>query len=291
MLREQTNWFCDGTFKVSPRLFCQLYTIHVDLNNQTIPVLYALLPYKTKEIYYNLFTIVKSFIPEANPNRIVVDFEQIVIKSLSSIFPYSTVNGCYFHLTQSVWRRIQSNGQVLNRYKNDIQFSLFIRMILSLAFIPIDDVQISFYLLTTSDYIISNFQDFCDILSYFEENYIGIMNDNDNKPPRFPIPLWNVYVPTLNNMARTNNGVEGWHSGFMKSVKCSHPTLYKFINFLRMDENFQSLKISQIESGHTSRNKKKKYSDLDARLQSIVRNYTIHSVMNYLENIAKNLSL
>lgn len=44
-------WFCDGTFKVVPSLFYQLYTIHALKNGITVPMVYGLLPNKTEATY------------------------------------------------------------------------------------------------------------------------------------------------------------------------------------------------------------------------------------------------
>ncbi len=72
---------CDGTFKTVPRLFHQLYTLHVTLGSgdteETVPVIYALLPDKRKETYRDLFMQVnancQNFGLEFNPQKIRLD--------------------------------------------------------------------------------------------------------------------------------------------------------------------------------------------------------------------------
>ena len=60
LLCEATDVQCDGTFKTAPKLFHQLYTLHVTLgtgnNTETVPVMYALHPDKRKETYRDLFS-------------------------------------------------------------------------------------------------------------------------------------------------------------------------------------------------------------------------------------------
>ena len=46
--------YIDGTFKASPQLFYQLFTVHAVYNGQHFPFVYALLPNKTT-ITYNRF--------------------------------------------------------------------------------------------------------------------------------------------------------------------------------------------------------------------------------------------
>ncbi|CAF1030089.1 unnamed protein product [Brachionus calyciflorus] len=46
LLEKFRDWYCDGTFDISPVLFTQLYTIHIIVNNKDI--LYYMLFYPTK---------------------------------------------------------------------------------------------------------------------------------------------------------------------------------------------------------------------------------------------------
>ena len=51
LLSQSTDWFGDGTFKTVPLIFQQLYTLHALHNGYVIPVIFALLPNKTKATY------------------------------------------------------------------------------------------------------------------------------------------------------------------------------------------------------------------------------------------------
>ena len=51
--------------------------------------------------------------------------------------------GCHFHLAQSIYRRVQMSG-LSSRYGNDENFSLLIRHIPALAFLPPDDISAAF---------------------------------------------------------------------------------------------------------------------------------------------------
>ncbi|CAF1068301.1 unnamed protein product, partial [Brachionus calyciflorus] len=43
LLGTYRDWYCDGTFDVSPTLFKQVYTIHIIIRGTTLPMVYALL--------------------------------------------------------------------------------------------------------------------------------------------------------------------------------------------------------------------------------------------------------
>ena len=51
---------CDDTFSITPAPFFQSYSFHVGFSsNKTLPMLYSLLPDKTKATYINLANILK----------------------------------------------------------------------------------------------------------------------------------------------------------------------------------------------------------------------------------------
>jgi len=53
------TWFCDGTFKVCPSLFTQIFTIHGLYDEEVaFPFVYALLPNKGQPSYTKVFQVV-----------------------------------------------------------------------------------------------------------------------------------------------------------------------------------------------------------------------------------------
>ena len=59
-LSNNSHWFMDGTFKLCPEIFYQIYTIHALNNNQVFPCVFALLPNKNEVTYNRLFREVKN---------------------------------------------------------------------------------------------------------------------------------------------------------------------------------------------------------------------------------------
>lgn len=51
LFEEYHDWCSDGTFDVSPSFFKQIYTIHITINNRTIPIVYFFLPNKKETTY------------------------------------------------------------------------------------------------------------------------------------------------------------------------------------------------------------------------------------------------
>ena len=114
-LAHAERWFMDGMFSTSPRLFQQLYTIRVPLGESAITVVYALLQNKTQATYT---TFLDTVVQEAearcgitpNPTRVNIDFEKAMINAIDVALEESSVQLCFYHLTQSPWRKTQKLG-------------------------------------------------------------------------------------------------------------------------------------------------------------------------------------
>ena len=108
LLRESSHWFGDGTFKVCPRVFFQVYTLHGLVQDRIIPCIYALLPDKSEDTYRRFFEEVRNTLDlEHSPQDIMIDFE---------------MKGYFFHLYSKLWKRIQRSG-LQQRYINDAEFT------------------------------------------------------------------------------------------------------------------------------------------------------------------------
>ena len=49
LLNLSNTWLVDGTFKLSPEIFYQVYTINVELHGFAPPCAYVVLPNKTEK--------------------------------------------------------------------------------------------------------------------------------------------------------------------------------------------------------------------------------------------------
>ena len=74
-LKDSPHWCFDGTFKVVPEIFCQLFTVHAMVDHHTIPCTYALLLDKTQITYNKLIQEVKN-LTNCFPASVMVDFEK-----------------------------------------------------------------------------------------------------------------------------------------------------------------------------------------------------------------------
>ncbi|CAF1501616.1 unnamed protein product [Adineta ricciae] len=86
VLKICKHWFADGTFKVCPDDFYQLFTLHGLLKSQVVPLVYGLLIGKSASDYSQFFKRIMEE-EDFNPDSILTDFESATINSIKSLFP------------------------------------------------------------------------------------------------------------------------------------------------------------------------------------------------------------
>ncbi|KAL4131605.1 hypothetical protein QTP88_008898 [Uroleucon formosanum] len=244
LMNNCLNWFCDGTFTCSPIPFKQLYTIHAVHYSNVIPSAYALLPDKKEDTYIQMFKALKSLNQNLNPKSIMMDFEKAAMNAVKSEFPNTSINGCFFHLSQCIWRHLQEAGLQKN-YIQDSEFALHIRMLPALAFVPQNKVIKDYEKLLDSEYFSENEELLMTIIDYFEGTWIGRLHRRgQRRDPIIPISVWNCYDLVAADLPRTNNSVEGWHNCFSSTLNSSkHPSIWRFIHALQKEESINTLKI------------------------------------------------
>lgn len=279
-------WLADGTFRVVPVLFFQLYTIHFEYQGGCAPVaLYCLLMDKSRSTYSRLLEEVKRLIPTAAPTVILVDFETAAMQAFGTAFPDSTVTGCYFHLCQNVLRKVQEIGMKAD-YESDNAIRGYVRCLAALSHVPADNVTDAFDSLTEDH---PSHEKMNELLSYFEHTYIRgrkLRGRGDHYGPAlFPVPLWNQFAAAGNGIARTTNLVEGWHCGLQSLLMCAHPHLWILVDGLYKDSQKNVVRYLQATAGAVELGRKS-YRDLIARVQRVVAGYDESNLLTYLQAVA-----
>ncbi|KAG0434673.1 hypothetical protein DMUE_5083 [Dictyocoela muelleri] len=127
---------------------------------------------KSLKTYDLIFEKISSNIKH-KPKNIIIDFESAAFVSFKRNFPDSNISGCFFYMSQIVWRHIQKESLTV-RYKESGKFRACIKMLLAFSFIPksvIPDMIILF------EFFIAQF-DFIDeinlIWNFFKSNYLRL---------------------------------------------------------------------------------------------------------------------
>lgn len=133
------HWFADGTFTVAPALYYQIYTLHVLQAGRVLPMLYCLLRRKTAATYTRVFRKILHLEPGLSPVTLLTDFEQAAIQAFRTVFPAAAPSACFFHLKQSVQRKVQESG-LASLYSRDSRFREAVQLLPALAFLRPADI-------------------------------------------------------------------------------------------------------------------------------------------------------
>ncbi len=81
-------------------LLGMVYTIHAVKYSNESPTVVVVMPNKSEATYTRVLNALKNLNGNLNPISIMADFEQAAIKA----FPGSNRRGCFFHLSQCIYR-------------------------------------------------------------------------------------------------------------------------------------------------------------------------------------------
>ena len=202
-----------------------------------------------------------------HPETVLVDFELAALNTVRVTFPDTELQGCLYHLSQCVYRLVQDAG-LQAQYAADHALSLATRMLVAIAFVPVNDIIDSFELL--QEELPNELQPVTD---YFEDTFIGRPGiRNRRRDSKFP-HMWNVFDRVAAGLPRTHNNIEGWHRRMAASVWCHHPNIWLFLDVLKREQTTNRVLIHQIIAGEAPPPQRRQYRDLNQRLQTLASNY------------------
>ena len=217
---------CNRTFKFPPKLFPQLFTLFGVNAGRKLPLIFALMKRKTSGDYRRLFNILEEKIfrligqPDWNPKFLLSDFEGGIRLAVKSEFFRETQHWwCYFHFTQSIYRKVQLLD-LKKPYDTDPDLKNVVRRWLSVGFLPFQELgpkmgQLCGMQATTQ--LHQKHPELQDLLRYFYNTWF-IMHRPD---------VWNVFerpesLPTNNSIERRN---ASWNNK-IANKKNKHKTQY-----------------------------------------------------------------
>jgi hypothetical protein len=292
LMSQCPHWYCDGTFKTTPPLFSQIYTIHGVKFNNVIPTVFVLMSERSTNSYVRVLTEINNLRANLRPLSIMTDFEHAALLAFRRVYPDAEQRGCFFHMSQCIWRRLQQIEGLQDKYTIDPEFALSIRQLAALAFVPVVDIVKAFDDLLDSTFFQENEELVRDLVNYFEDTWIGRPTRRGRRSePAFSHSLWNCYDAVLHDLPKTNNAIEGWHRSFSELLGAHHPSIWKFIEGLQKEQSMNELTIEQYISGHQPPPVRRVYRDTAARIKAIVAEYVDRPLLDYLRGIAHNLNL
>ncbi|XP_063682933.1 uncharacterized protein LOC134817602 [Bolinopsis microptera] len=256
IIYQSDHLVVDGTFKTSPDLFTQLFTVHaLHPTGWRIPAVFGLLPGKRTIMYENILNELDSYGP-FYPQSVLVDYEIAIRNAVSNVWPGTT-------LRQSLWRHLQSEGLAADYSSDNSPIRKSFMQIGALPFVPVSDVDQAWRLLKPS--LPAEMTAFA---RYFESTWIG----TTSTPPLFRHDSWNHHEAAQMLLPRSSNIAEGWNSGFASLVNCHNPSIWKFLECIKREQALTDVKITNILTRKPFK-RAAKWEKFDLEMQRMVDDY------------------
>ena len=290
-LQASSHTFFDGTFKLSPALFFQVFVVHAFVEGTCVPCAFAFLQNKESATYETVFQVLRQRAPRWMPQTAMCDLELGLVQAFQVVFPNAQVTHCFFHLSQAVFRQACQRGLRVP-YEQDERIMRHVKFLAALAFVPEADVLQAFQSIEGSpDYPDDN-DDLHDLYRYFEATYLGRpLRDGRRRRPRFPITSRNQTERMRRDLPSTNNLIEGWHRGLQASLDGDHPSIWRCIRVLQKEEVLANTIVEQIRGGQEGRKEKVEQKTKSRRLKLLMEKFQNLPVLDYLRGVSYNLEL
>ena len=168
------------------------------------------------------------------------------IEALKSSFPNANIKGCFFHFAQANWQKIESVG-LAKEYQEDTDVRIILKSFVALAIIPEEDIYLGFQKKTAAK--MQN-EKIAEFVSYFEATWLGEKNLRGRQTGASFLPqIWCQFENAKEMRQKTINAVEVWHRAIKGSLGYVHPTIFKFIDFLRREQSATENKLVCLQAG------------------------------------------
>lgn len=158
-LQRVQRAFFDSTFKTMPQLFKtiqgQFTILHGMQGGKLVPLVFALLPGKQREVYDRFIKALKDIFTETGRTwllkSIMMDFEEAPRQSFREAFKTLNMNrgikieGCFFHYTKALIEKLKELGLKSFYEEERTGFRSFVKCLFALSFLPCHMVQQTFH--------------------------------------------------------------------------------------------------------------------------------------------------
>jgi hypothetical protein len=221
------------------------------------------------------------------------------MNAAQKVFKGIQLYGCFFHLNQNIWRRIQnfSLEAAYNDLDSKVNYRKLLKMLVVLCYIPTDDVIELFEKISATLDLSDALQAQIKVIyDYFEETYIGknrVVKSGRGRSakstivrakPKYDISFWSIHKRLVKDLPRTTNSVESWHNSFGNTLK-SHPIVYDLIEALRKEDKRNSDILIKLQTGVTF-NKNCEFVKTENRIREILKSYTKEKLDDFFNRLS-----
>ena len=226
-------------------------------------MVFVMMSSKRKQDYKKVLKKVKNMLPRPpQVEKVVADFEARMWRGMLGVFPNIKIQGCYFHWTQAIRRKIGELG-LLKSFNHKGNVHTFCKKIMALPFLPQENIPPAFYGLR--DLVVDN-PPLTQLCNYVERQWI---TSSFYQPRR-----WSVFMEEI----RTNNDLEGWHRRLNKNAKRGQIQFYLLLELLNKEASFVTIQSRLVSEGKLKRNQRKKYKGLQSKLKKLWKRYNDNTI-------------
>ncbi|CAG9865450.1 unnamed protein product [Phyllotreta striolata] len=134
--------YIDASFRIETNepFSYQLVTVLVWIDESYYPIMYALVNYKTQEIYKKIFEFLHDTLaPHLRPDEIVTEYESNLYYALGEIYVDSSIGGSVFYYTQNIYKKI-CNTDLAKSLETNTYFRNIYHMLLMLPLLPVNTI-------------------------------------------------------------------------------------------------------------------------------------------------------
>lgn len=268
-LLEADQWLADATFRSSPRLFKQLWTIHARFGDRTLPMAYFIMTGATQAAYEDALIRFKAELDRLLPAHyanfpkkqkqsqvpkektmlshpsasrpyyedLLVDFELAQAKAFMSVFG-GAPHGCYFHFVQCLERRLLKMPKLNNRVKTDatLKTKQAFKSFQALALIKKEKVNETLDAFLQTSYMRKHELIFRPFVEYFKRQWTGsLMKERHGRKIKGKI-TWSQEEYFKTDALRTTSSLEGWHKHMNSRINFTNPTFEHLIENLQVEQ-------------------------------------------------------
>lgn len=142
LMSESDLMYIDASFRIETEesFSYQLVTVLVWADDSYFPIMFALVNYKTQEIYKKIFEFLHDTLaPRLRPDEIVTEYEGNLYYALGEIYVDSSIGGSVFYYTQNLYKKICSFHLTKDLETNNFFRNIY-HMLLMLPLLPVNTI-------------------------------------------------------------------------------------------------------------------------------------------------------
>lgn len=261
-LQEYRDWYITGG-SVDFKDFKYLMSFYIQMGMEFYPVTHVLMHSKSKEMYMEAIKAVKSLVPTAVPQMIMVDCDIIDVECFGQCFPEAEIRISFFVMYPMLVDKALEVG-LEEKMQNDKPFMAWFKCFTVLALVPKKAVADVFNALKASFLMEYPGDETEDFVLFVEETFIHGPIHRRVRRPKFEPSLWNHFASAWNGkleIIKWNNNFfqilsskTGLHALMTqmtcqlrqlatltsKSIKTSNPTQETSLTIKRLQEHTKS---------------------------------------------------